>query len=87
MDVREPQIKFAGLACWVGRHERLEGDFRDLCGWLGIPEVVLPVENESRARERLSLLYDAETVELIGQRYAEDVDWLGYAPPKLESAR
>lgn len=82
IDVRAPQLRWLAGVEWIGRFERIGEDFARLLEWLELPPVDLPRENAARHPPPLQL-YDDRTVDLIGERYREDVEWLGAEPPKL----
>ena len=62
---------------FVIRFERLDEDFREVCRRIGIPPQELPVRNKS-SRRHFSEYYDEELVELVRQRFAEEIDHFGY---------
>jgi len=75
------------VACgFVGRFERLDDDFREVCRRLGIVEHILPRRNaapqETGDRQRhWSERYDAATIRLVEEHYRDDMEAFGYDPP------
>jgi hypothetical protein len=65
---------------FVLRFEQLDEDFRQVCRRIGIPFQPLAVRNRSR-REPFTRYFDAELIELVSQRFRDDVDTLGYRFP------
>ncbi|MEO0512051.1 MAG: sulfotransferase family protein [Planctomycetota bacterium] len=70
---------------FVGRLERLEDDWQELCKTLGMPHAPLPAQNRSRRSERENVLTEAS---LAGVRdfYREDFDRFGYTCPSVPRA-
>ncbi len=62
---------------FVIRYETIDEDFRQVCERIGIPAAQLPVRNKS-AREHFTHYYDAELVDLVRARFADDIDYFGY---------
>lgn len=62
------------------RYETLQADFDAVCDRLGLARQALPRVNAS-TRGRVEDYYDEETVELVRNRFAEDVELLGYDVP------
>ena len=75
---------FAQHADFVGRFERLEDDFHSMCGAVGLPPVKLGHQNASSPRAHFSTYHDAESVDVVGSIWREDVDRFGYTPPAIE---
>jgi Sulfotransferase family len=67
-----------GNVDYVMRFENLANDFRTVSAKLGIPAAPLPQYNRSN-REHYSKYYDTELRELIGKRFAPEIDHFGYA--------
>jgi hypothetical protein len=67
-----------GNVDYVMRFENLADEFRTVSAKLGIPAAPLPQYNRSN-RKHYSKYYDAELRELIGKRFAPDIDRFGYA--------
>ena len=67
-----------GNVDYVIRFENLADDFRAVCAKLSIPDTPLPQYNRSN-REHYSKYYDEELRELIGKRFASEIDCFGYA--------
>lgn len=62
---------------WTGRFERLEEDFAEICERLELPRLTLE-RRESADVPDYREVYDDETREVIGQRYAVDAAVFGY---------
>jgi hypothetical protein len=63
---------------YIIRFENLADDFRAVCARVGIPDAPLPQYNRSD-REHYSKYYDTELRELIGKRFAPEIERFGYA--------
>jgi hypothetical protein len=59
------------------RYENLNDDFNKVCNLIGIPWVPLPVRNKSN-RRHYSSYYDDELVELVRNRFPEEIIHFGY---------
>jgi hypothetical protein len=66
-----------GNVDYIIRFENLADDFRAVSARLGIPDAPLPQYNRSN-REHYSKYYDEELRELIGKRFAPEIDRFGY---------
>lgn len=66
------------LVDFVGRFERLQEDFDAACDLAGLPRRRLPHTNVSSGRA-LTQLYDAESIRIVAQLYADDIERFGYA--------
>ena len=75
------------VACgFIGRFERLDDDFREVCHRLGIAKHALPrlqsAPEEAGARQpHWSARYDAAMIRLVEELYREEMDTFGYEPP------
>ena len=70
---------------FLGRFERLDGDFREVCRRLGIAEHALPrlqsAPQEAGDRQsHWSEHYDAATIRLVEDLYRDDMAAFGYEP-------
>jgi hypothetical protein len=65
-------------ADFAGRFENLRADFRVICGRLGIGPSRLPHWNRSRHLDYRTY-FDAETREITGRAFEEDLRRLGYS--------
>ena len=61
----------------IMRFENLADDFRAVCGTLGILPATLPQYNRS-IRKHYSKYYDDELRDLVGTRFAGEIDRFGY---------
>lgn len=64
----------------VGRYERLQGDFDEICATIGATPTPLPAVNVT-ARPQVPSPMDAELAGLIRETYARDFTVFDYAPP------
>ncbi|MCQ9205066.1 MAG: sulfotransferase family protein [Omnitrophica bacterium] len=62
---------------FIGRYEKLQKDFDKVCGLIGIPSKILPVEWFSR-RSHYYFYYTKDTKEIVGDFYKEDIERFGY---------
>lgn len=65
------------LVDFVGRFERLDDDFRTICDRIGIP-ATLPKLNESSKGTPYRDYYTPETIEMVRQTFAPDIELFGY---------
>jgi hypothetical protein len=68
---------------FIGRFENLKQDFKQACQLIGIPKSDLPQEMVSPDKKKIfkkhySSYYDPETIAIVKDMYAEDLDFLGY---------
>ena len=63
---------------FIGRLESLNDDFKVLCQLLDIKYQTLSHQRNSKRPKHYSEYYDDETVEIIGELYSEDIEFLGY---------
>jgi hypothetical protein len=62
---------------FIMRFERLDADFRQVCQRLNLPAQELAVRNRS-THAPFATYYDAELVEIVRCRFAEEIAYLGY---------
>ena len=67
----------------IGRFENLQTDFQKVCRLLNIPNCQLPFLQSSPEalqgnRPHYSSYYDPESLQMVREIYAEDIDRLGY---------
>jgi Sulfotransferase family len=65
------------LVTFIGKYERLDEDFREICSAIGI-DASLPRLNESAAHTRYQEYYTPETIELVREAFADDIEVFGY---------
>ena len=65
------------LVTFIGRYERLDADFRQICRDIGI-DASLPKLNVSSHEKPYQEYYTPETVELVRRAFAEDVERFDY---------
>ncbi len=64
---------------YIGRYERLEKDFAEICARIGIVAPRLPHRRQANDRSAdYRRYYTDETAELIQHRFAADIERLGY---------
>ena len=64
---------------FIGRFENLNEDFAAACKLLGIENNTLPHCVKSKGTKHYSEYYDNETLEIVRDIYAEDIEYLGYS--------
>lgn len=63
----------------IGRYERLEEDFAEVCRRIGITRPALPHQRQATDREKdYRSYYTDETAALVAERFRRDVELLGY---------
>lgn len=79
----QPQFKFVAdadgkiLADYVGRVERMQQSYDEICQHIGIPSAQLEIVNPSRRRDYREY-FDPELVEGVARFYARDLETFGY---------
>lgn len=73
---------YSGPSCFNNmdyfiRYESLNDDFKKVCELIGIPWVPLPIRNKSK-RQPYAIYYDDELVELVRNRFSEEISYFGY---------
>jgi hypothetical protein len=64
---------------FIGRYERLEDDFAEVCRHIGIPRPSLAHKRKATDRERdYRGYYSDETAEMVARHFKRDIDLLGY---------
>jgi hypothetical protein len=67
------------LVDFMGRYERLEADFHEACGRIGIAPPALPHRRQAADRQSdYRAYYTDEAAELVARHFARDIDVLGY---------
>jgi len=65
---------------FVGRFERLQADFAEVCSRLGLPTLTMPHLNRSgHAHTHYSEYYSEATTALVAARFVRDIDTFGYS--------
>ncbi|MGB1249184.1 MAG: sulfotransferase family 2 domain-containing protein [Candidatus Promineifilaceae bacterium] len=67
-----------GKMGFIGRYETLQHDFNTVCSRLSIPHSTLPHYNKAQNRQHYSHYYDAETIQIVREIYADDIKRLDY---------
>ncbi|MDZ7771651.1 MAG: sulfotransferase family 2 domain-containing protein [Balneolaceae bacterium] len=65
------------LVDYVGRFERLEEDFAEVCRHIGLPSLSLPRTNVSNTRPYRTF-YDRESRKWVEEAFAPDIEMFGY---------
>jgi hypothetical protein len=90
-----PQVEYLhdkrgdSLVDFIGRYENLEKDFKKICTALGLPEVQLPLVNDSQKRRNnkeansgsrvnWKLYYDNECIDFVAKFYKKDIECFNY---------
>lgn len=63
---------------FIGRYERLQEDFDHVCTTVGIKPFALPHRRKATDRTKYRDYYDAETKQLVAERFAEDINRFEY---------
>lgn len=63
---------------FIGRYERLEEDFAQICQRIGVPGLSLPHLRKASERRDYRSYYTDELIELVSHHYQRDLDILGY---------
>ena len=77
---------------FLGRYERLQEDFDEVCGRIGIPRRELPEKRKAKDRGAYREYYDDETAEMVARHFRRDIEEFGYrfdsaVPDPVSSAR
>lgn len=67
------------------RYESLNDDLAEVLETIGVPFEPLPVRNRSE-REHYSVYYDDELRDLVGERFREEIEQLGYRFEPVQGA-
>ncbi len=63
---------------FIGRYERLEEDFREICHRIGIKPPPLPHKRRAKDRRPYQEYYTPETAELVAKHFQRDIEMFGY---------
>ncbi len=66
------------LVDYIGRFERLEADFREICRRIGIRQPELLHKRQATDRKDYRSYYTPDTAALVAERFAADIDRLNY---------
>jgi len=66
------------LTDFIGRYERLQEDFDEVCRHIGIATRTLPRKREAKDRNDYRRYYDDATAELVALHFKADIDAFGY---------
>jgi hypothetical protein len=62
---------------FIGKFERLQDDFDEVCDRVGIDKMKLPHLNKTK-HDHYTSYYDGETKALVGKIYKKDIKFFGY---------
>jgi hypothetical protein len=71
-------LKGNSIVDYVGRYERLEEDFREVCRRIGIRVPQLPHKRKARDRSGYRKYYGEETTRLVAEHFKRDIEMFGY---------
>lgn len=63
---------------FIGRYETLQEDFNHICDRIGITSIALPHRRKASDRADYRGYYDESTRRLVAERFAQDIERLGY---------
>jgi hypothetical protein len=63
---------------FMGRYERLQEDFDQVCERIGIAKKALPHKRQAKDRDDYRKYYDDATAELVARHFKPDIEALGY---------
>jgi len=66
------------IADFLGRYERLQEDFDEVCRRIGIPRRQLPEKRKARDRGAYREYYDDDTAERVARHFRRDIEEFGY---------
>ena len=66
------------LVDFIGRFERLEDDFREICRRIGIPSPELAHKRQATDRKDYRSYYTPDTTALVAEYFRSDIDRLNY---------
>ncbi len=66
------------LVDFIGRYERLEEDFREVCEKVGLKNIHLPHKRKAKDRTNYTDYYNSYTKQLVADHFRKDIEMLGY---------
>jgi len=64
---------------YIGRYERLEDDFSEVCNRIGIRPRRLPRKRQAKDRTSYQAYYTDDTAQLIAKYFERDIEMFGYS--------
>lgn len=64
---------------FIGRYERLQEDFDQVCERIGVSKKLLPHKRQAKGRDDYRKYYDDETAELVARHFKPDIEALNYS--------
>ncbi len=64
---------------FIGRYERFEEDFEEVCRRIGIAPAKLPHRRKAEDRTDYRRYYNEKTMKIVADRFKPDIDRFGYA--------
>lgn len=66
------------LVDFIGRYERLEEDFQEVCSRVGLTNIELPHKRKAKDRKSYREYYNPFTQQLVAEHFKQDIEMFGY---------